>query len=638
MFMTATQRTHGEESSRRLALSVVAALVMALGLCPVVAFAEDVEVEPEGGVDTELVVQSEDSMAEPEGQAVDEGESVVSVQDTETASNVSYLFYANEGDALNGKTTSGTHDCTQVESSATAVTWDTTSNEGWYVVEGEKTIEGQIRVSGDVHLILADGAKLTGHEGILLNLGKSLTIYAQSTDKDRMGALEITHPTEHGAYSAISGQNLTINGGMVTFTGCNTYGIYLCANGSNPIRDASLTINGGEVTAIGGIQVLSSLGDANHINASLTINGGTVIADGGKRYGLLAWDDGDNGRANATINGGNVTAFGENGAIGTSGGTLTIGDGVSVKVGDDEGSAVDIPAQDFQTNHTQKWAQTTVLVTDVTVTPSSATLTVGDTSTLTVTIEPEHAIDKSVTWTSSNTGVATVDEKTGEVTAGAAGTATITATANDGSGKSASCAVTVKAKPGPSPIPTPKPAKASKPATTPRPSKKRIVAKWKAVSGATSYELAWRVAGGKTWKTKTTTGTKLTVKGLRKGRLYQIRVRAVNGPAKGKWSKVSRCWLRGVSKVKAESGTSKGRIKVSWKKDKEANKGYKVYVYAKKCGKAVKAKKVSKSKTSVTIKGLKSGKRYYVRVVPLRAKSGKTYTGAFSGYRSVKAK
>ena len=317
---------------------------------------------------------------------------------------------------------------------------------------------------------------------------------------------------------------------------------------------------------------------------------------------------------------------------------MTIGDGVSVKAGDDEGSAVDIPAQDFQTNHTQKWAQTTVLVTDVTVTPSSATLTVGDTSTLTVTIEPEHAIDKSVTWTSSNTGVATVDEKTGEVTAGAAGTATITATANDGSGKSASCAVTVKAKPGPSPIPTPKPAKASKPATTPRPSKKRIVAKWKAVSGATSYELAWRVAGGKTWKTKTTTGTKLTVKGLRKGRLYQIRVRAVNGPAKGKWSKVSRCWLRGVSKVKAESGTSKGRIKVSWKKDKKANKGYKVYVYAKKGGKAVKAKKVSKSKTSLTIKGLKSGKRYYVRVVPLRAKSGKTYTGAFSGYRSVKAK
>ena len=61
MFMTATQRTHGEESSRRLALSVVAALVMTLGLCPVVAFAEDVEVEPEGGVDTELVVQSEDS-------------------------------------------------------------------------------------------------------------------------------------------------------------------------------------------------------------------------------------------------------------------------------------------------------------------------------------------------------------------------------------------------------------------------------------------------------------------------------------------------------------------------------------------------------------------------------------------------
>ena len=61
-------------------------------------------------------------------------------------------------------------------------------------------------------------------------------------------------------------------------------------------------------------------------------------------------------------------------------------------------------------------------------------------------------------------------------------------------------------------------------------------------------------------------------------------------------------------------------------------------VYAKKGGKVVRTKTVSKSKASVTIKGLKSGKRYYVRVTPLRSKSGKTYAGAISGYRSTKAK
>ncbi|MEG1070141.1 MAG: Ig-like domain-containing protein, partial [Ruthenibacterium sp.] len=66
----------------------------------------------------------------------------------------------------------------------------------------------------------------------------------------------------------------------------------------------------------------------------------------------------------------------------------------------------------------------------------------GDSETLTATVLPENATDKTVTWTSSNAAVATVAN--GKVTAVKAGTATITAkTAN---GKSATCAVTVTAK------------------------------------------------------------------------------------------------------------------------------------------------------------------------------------------------
>ena len=55
---------------------------------------------------------------------------------------------------------------------------------------------------------------------------------------------------------------------------------------------------------------------------------------------------------------------------------------------------------------------------------------------------PDDAYDKSLTWTSSDESVATVDQ-TGKVTAIAKGRATISATAKDGSGVSASCCVYV---------------------------------------------------------------------------------------------------------------------------------------------------------------------------------------------------
>ena len=84
-----------------------------------------------------------------------------------------------------------------------------------------------------------------------------------------------------------------------------------------------------------------------------------------------------------------------------------------------------------------------VQVTDVELDITQKALNVGDTFTLTATVKPDNATDKSVTWSSSNTSVATVDEN-GVVTAVSEGTATITATASNG--VEASCAVTVKQK------------------------------------------------------------------------------------------------------------------------------------------------------------------------------------------------
>jgi uncharacterized protein YjdB len=82
----------------------------------------------------------------------------------------------------------------------------------------------------------------------------------------------------------------------------------------------------------------------------------------------------------------------------------------------------------------------TVAVTSVTL-KTSTSLTVGANETLTATVLPANATNKTVTWTTSDETVATVDA-TGKVTALKAGTAKITATAG---GKSAECSVTVTA-------------------------------------------------------------------------------------------------------------------------------------------------------------------------------------------------
>ncbi len=83
-----------------------------------------------------------------------------------------------------------------------------------------------------------------------------------------------------------------------------------------------------------------------------------------------------------------------------------------------------------------------VAVENISITPASYAMQIGDIKTLTATISPETATTKAVVWDSSNKEVATVSSN-GSVTAIKAGTATITATATDGSGKVGSCSLTV---------------------------------------------------------------------------------------------------------------------------------------------------------------------------------------------------
>lgn len=83
---------------------------------------------------------------------------------------------------------------------------------------------------------------------------------------------------------------------------------------------------------------------------------------------------------------------------------------------------------------------TNVAVTGVSLDKTSATLKVGETTQLTATVEPSNASNSTVTWSTSDAGVAEVNG--GTITAKAAGTATITAEAG---GQKATCSVTVTA-------------------------------------------------------------------------------------------------------------------------------------------------------------------------------------------------
>lgn len=83
----------------------------------------------------------------------------------------------------------------------------------------------------------------------------------------------------------------------------------------------------------------------------------------------------------------------------------------------------------------------TIAVTSISLSKDALTLTEGESETLIATVKPDNATDKSITWSSSDASIATVNQ--GKVTAVKEGSVTITAKAGD---KSATCVVSVTKK------------------------------------------------------------------------------------------------------------------------------------------------------------------------------------------------
>ena len=399
---------------------------------------------------------------------------------------------------------------------AMVVTTQTTWTDGWYVVNGEINILTRVTVTGHVHLILADGCKLTAFNGIEVSKGNSLTIYAQS-EGDDMGVLEATGNNDAGIGGSLSNANsgtVTIHGGTVNATSGSGAGIG--GGGGDHISggsDGTVTIYGGEVTARstigagiggGGGRVVSGGSDG-----TVTIYGGEVTATSNRGAGIGGGGgdliSGGSG-GTVTIYGGEVTATSDRGA-GIGGGRVDhiFGDSGSFSTGTN-GNAFIIASSIQDNDDKSAWSGvifegnagavygSPTLQTDATI-PAGKTLTVGEDKTLTIgkgvtltnngtiivygelkgdvkgegsipitgitldqttlslvkgetatatlqaTIKPSIATDKDLTWSSSDSDVATV--KNGEVTAVAVGKTDITVTTQDG-GYTATCEVTVK--------------------------------------------------------------------------------------------------------------------------------------------------------------------------------------------------
>ena len=100
------------------------------------------------------------------------------------------------------------------------VTWNGSTTGGWYVAQGDITINQRVTVTGDVHLILTDGCTLTVNGGIQVEEGYSLTIYGQSDGADTMGKLTASITSENtDLYNAAIGGNAGETGGTLTVCG-----------------------------------------------------------------------------------------------------------------------------------------------------------------------------------------------------------------------------------------------------------------------------------------------------------------------------------------------------------------------------------------------------------------------------------
>ena len=162
----------------------------------------------------------------------------------------------------------------------TVTTWGdgSSTNPKWYVVKEAVTINDRITVTGNVHLILADNAKLQAKQGIDVSQGNSLTIYAQ-TDMLTESTGKIVATTSD--YNAGIGGSKDKDGGTITITGgyvkaSSRFGAGI--GGGKGGAGGSIKITGGKVNASSNDNGAGIGGGKGGAGGNIEITGGDVKA------------------------------------------------------------------------------------------------------------------------------------------------------------------------------------------------------------------------------------------------------------------------------------------------------------------------------------------------------------------------
>ncbi len=161
-------------------------------------------------------------------------------------------------------------------------------------------------------------------------------------------------------------------------------------------------------------------------------------------------------------------------------------------------------------------------------------------------------------------------------------------------------------------------------------SNKSIKVSWNKVSGASSYRLQYKSVGGK-WSTKTTSSTSYTIKNLKNGKAYQVRVypifkSKING---GTHSCIGICQnsYRLMSSTTPSLSRSGTTVKATLSKASTVT-GYEVQYSTKSSFSSSTTKKITSRTLSIT--GVDKKTTYYVKARAYYVKDGKTYTGGWS--------